>query len=230
MNGIGIEKLVEELKERLDNYNICIIDNPSYTEFETKLVDIENKDVDIIISTDTYIKSIYNKYVGLVGIVNIDAIAMSSNYNAFERAYNLLVNTSELLQYNKEGYFVIQTYNVEMPIIKDFVTGDYIGYLKKESSNRKLLKNEPFYFINRILVKAKYEEMFVEADLIKRLLKEMLREQVFIVGPSYNKSEMAAQIIIKHRFEDISKYYRKIYEQYQFSDIQVIFDKYPKYL
>ncbi len=230
MNGIGIEKLVEELKERLDNYNICVIDNPSYTEFETKLVEIENKVVDIIISTDTYIKSIYNKYVGLVGIINIDSIAMSSNYNAFERAYNLLVNTSELLQYNKEGYFLIQTYNTEMPIIKDFVTGDYIGYLKKEISNRKLLKNEPFYFINRILVKAKYEEMFVEADLIKRLLKEMLRDQVFIVGPSYNKTEMAAQIIIKHRFEDISKYYRKIYEQYQFSNVQVIFDKYPKYL
>ena len=97
-------------------------------------------------------------------------------------------------------------------------------------SRRKLLKNEPFYFINRILVKAKYEEMFVEADLIKRLLKDMLHEQVFIVGPSYNKTEMAAQIIIKHRFEDISKYYSKIYEQYQYSDIQVIFDKYPKYL
>ena len=32
-------------------------------------------------------QSIYNKYVGLVGIVNIDSIAMSSNYNAFERAY-----------------------------------------------------------------------------------------------------------------------------------------------
>ena len=155
---------------------------------------------------------------------------MSSNYNAFEKAYNLLVNTNELLQYNKEGYFIIQTYNIDTPIIHDFITGDYVNYLKKEINNRKLLKNEPFYFINRILVKAKYEEMFVEADLIKRLLKEMLHEQVFIVGPSYNKAEMAAQIIIKHRFSDISKYYNKIYEQYQYSDVQVIFDKYPKYL
>ena len=80
------------------------------------------------------------------------------------------------------------------------------------------------------MVKAKYDEMFVEADLIKRLLKELLNEQVFITGPTYNKTEMAAQLIVKHRFEDISKYYRKIYEQYQFSEIQVIFDKYPKYL
>ena len=230
LNGIGIEKLVDELNERLSDYNISVIDNPSYKEFCEKLFDIENRNADIIISTDTYIKSIYHKYVGLVCVINIDSISMSSNYNAFEKAYNLLVNTNELLQYNKEGYFVIQTYNVDTPIIKDFITGDYINYLKKEISNRKLLKNEPFYFINRILVKAKYEEMFVEADLIKRLLKDMLHEQVFIVGPSYNKTEMAAQIIIKHRFEDISKYYSKIYEQYQYSDIQVIFDKYPKYL
>lgn len=230
LNGIGIEKLTEELNERLPSYNISVIDNPSYKEFCDKLIDIENKDVDIIISTDTYIKSIYDKYIGLVGVINIDSISMSSNYNAFEKAYNLLVNTNELLQYNKDGYFVIQTYNIDTPIIQDFVTGDYINYLKKEISNRKLLKNEPFYFINRIFVKAKYEEMFVEADLIKRLLKEMLHEQVFIVGPTYNNKEMAAQIIVKHRFEDISKYYRKIYEQYQYSDIQVIFDKYPKYL
>lgn len=230
MNGIGIEKLEEELKERLDSFSIISIDNPSYKEFQEKLVDIENKEVDIIISTDTYAKSLYNRYVGLVAIVNIDSIAMSSNYNAFERAYNLMVNTYELLQYNPEGNFVVQTYNTDNPVIKDFVIGDYVGYIKKEINNRKILKNEPFYFINRILVKAKYEEMFVEADLIKRLLKELLHEQVFITGPSYNKTEMAAQLIIKHRFEDISRYYRKIYEQYQFSDIQVIFDKYPKYL
>ena len=132
--------------------------------------------------------------------------------------------------HNPEGNFVIQSYNIDTPIIRYFITGDYIGYIKEEISNRKLLKNEPFYFINRILVKAKYEEMFVEADLIKRLLKELLHEQVFITGPTYNKQEMAAQLIIKHRFEDISKYYTKIYEQYQFSEIQVIFDKYPKYL
>lgn len=230
MNGVGIEKLTEELSERLDNYKIISIDNPSYKEFQDKLLDIENKDVDIIISTDTFARSIYNKYVGLVAIVNIDTVAMSSNYNAFERAYNLLVNTSEILALNKDGVFVIQTYNTDNPVIHNFVTGDYVGYIKQEIQNRKLLKNEPFYFINRILVKAKYEEMFVEADLIKRLLKELLHEQVFITGPTYNKTEMAAQLIIKHRFEDISKYYKKIYEQYQFSEIQVIFDKYPKYL
>lgn len=230
LNGIGIEKLEEELKEKLDSFNIVSIDSPNYKEFQDKLLEIENKNVDVIISTDTYSKSIYNKYVGLVAIINIDTVAMSPNYDAFEKAYNLLVNTNELLQYNKEGYFVIQTYNVDLPIIKDFITGDYIGYIKKEISNRKILKNEPFYFINRIFVKAKYEEMFTEADLIKRLLKELLHEQVFISGPTYNKTEMAAQLIIKHRFEDISKHYQKIYEQYKFSDIEVIFDKYPKYL
>lgn len=230
LNGIGIEKLVEELNERLESFKVLTIDNPTFGEFQEKNYQIENNEVDIIISTDTYIRSIYNKNIGLVGIINIDAIAMSSNYNAFEKAYNLLVNTQELLEHNKDGLMVIQTYQVESSYLQNFITGDYISYLKQEINNRKILKNEPFYFINRILVKAKYDEMFVEADLIKRLLKELLNEQVFITGPTYNKTEMAAQLIVKHRFEDISKYYRKIYEQYQFSEIQVIFDKYPKYL
>lgn len=230
LNGIGIEKLVEELSERLEAFSIISIDNPTFSEFQDKLYQIENKEVDIIISTDTYIKSIYNKNIGLVGIINIDSIAMSSNYNAFEKAYNLLVNTQELLEHNEDGLMVIQTYKVESSYLHDYITGDYISYLKKEINNRKILKNEPFYFINRIFVKASYDEMFVEANLIKRLLKELLHEQVFIIGPTYNKTEMAAQLIIKHRFEDISSYYQKIYEQYQFSEIQVIFDKYPKYL
>lgn len=230
LNGVGIEKLVEELHERLESFKIICIDSPTYNELFDKFYQIENNEVDIIISTDTYIRSIYDKNIGLVGIINIDSIAMSSNYNAFEKAYNLLVNTKELLNYNNDGLMIIQTYKIESSYLQDFVTGDYVSYLKKEINNRKLLKNEPFYFINRIFVKASYNEMFVEADLIKRLLKELLHEQVFIIGPTYNKTEMAAQLIIKHRFEDISKYYQKIYDQYQFSKVQVIFDKYPKYL
>lgn len=231
LSGVGIEQIEEELKERLPNFHLTLIDNPDFTSFQEKLIEIEDQATDIIITTDTFARSIYNQNIGLVGVINIDSIAMSNNYNANERAYNLLVNTSALLENDRDGRMIIQTYHTENYILNDFITGDYKEYLKKEISNRKLLKNEPFYFINRILIKGGYQDIFTEADLIKKILKELLKEQIYIIGPSYNYSEMAAQLIIKHRLENISEYYQKIYSQYQNSNtIKVIFDKYPKYL
>ena len=94
----------------------------------------------------------------------------------------------------------------------------------------QILKNEPFYYINRILVKGKYEEIFQESYNIKQSLQSTYGSKVFIMGPTYNYQYSAAQLIIKHQMNDISEYYQKIYQNYQSSNVTVIFDKYPKYI
>lgn len=125
---------------------------------------------------------------------------------------------------------IIQTYNPEDDFLKDFLTTDYHGFLKNELSMRKILKNEPFYYINRIIVKGKYETIFKEANSIKKSLQDMLGSQVFVIGPTYNYQYQGVQIIIKHRLNDIGKFYKKIYEIYQTTSTTILVDRYPKYI
>ena len=57
---------------------------------------------------------------------------------------------------------VIQTYRPSNFLLETFLTNNYKEYIKKEIADRKTLKNTPFYEINRIFIKGKYEEIFKE--------------------------------------------------------------------
>ena len=92
------------------------------------------------------------------------------------------------------------------------------------------MKNTPFFDINRILVKGKYDEVFKEANRIKKLIQDLSKGSAFIIGPTYNKIYQSVQIIVKHQLNNIDEIYKKLYEHYQSSQLSVIIDKYPRYL
>lgn len=229
MEGSGMEQLVCDLKELLPNMKVVTIEQPDYEEFTNKMVDVEEKNVDIIIATDAYSRSVFDKNIGLVTIINLDEVSGTPSYLASERAYTMLVHASQKM-IDAGCKMVIQTYNPDNFVINAFVTGKYQDYIRKEINNRKELKNPPFYNINRILIKDRYEEMFKEADNVKKILQELLGFKAYIIGPTYNRTHQAAQLIVKHKLEDISSIYNKVYEKYQTSKTMVIFDKYPRYL
>lgn len=229
MEGSGMEQLVSDINELLPNFKTITIDNPNYDEFIDKMGEVEDNKVDVIIATDVYSRSIVDKNIELVVIINLDEVAGTASYLASERAYTMLIHASQKVL-NSDTKLLIQTYNPDNFVITSFITGKYQDYLKKEINNRKELRNPPFYYINRILVKAKYEEMFKEANIIKKLLQEMLGYKVYIIGPTYNHLHQAAQLIIKHQLNNIEDVYNKIYDKYQNSTIVVIIDRYPRYM
>lgn len=229
MNGSGMEKIVEDLNELLPEFRVVTIDQVNYQEFSEKMLKIEENEVDIIISTDVFSRSIVDKNIGLIAIVDFDEIAGTASYMANERAFNLLVHAKQKLV-NNNCKMLIQTYNPENPVLVNFITGQTKKYLKEELSNRKNLKNPPFYYINRIFVKGKYEDIFKEASCIKKVLQQLLGFKAYIIGPTYNKTHQAVQIIIKHQLKNIENVYNKIYEEFQTSSVLILFDKYPRYI
>lgn len=229
MEGSGMEQLVSDINELLPDFKTITVDNPNYDEFIDKMCDVEDNKIDVIIATDVYSRSIVDKNIGLVVIINLDEVAGTASYLASERAYTMLIHASQKVL-NSDTKLLIQTYDPNNFVITSFITGKYQEYLKKEINNRKELKNPPFYYINRILVKAKYEEMFKEANTIKKLLQEMLGYKAYIIGPTYNHLHQAAQLIIKHQLNNIEDIYNKIYDKYQNSTIVVIVDRYPRYM
>lgn len=230
LGGVGIEQVEEELKEYLPNLNIVTLLTSNYDTYYSIMNDYEEGTIDILITTDLLSRSIDTKNIGLVGIINLDATSKQADYSATERAYAMLVHGYNKLSNNEDSTMVIQTYNPEDQFLKDFISTDYRGFIKNEIVARKILKNEPFYYVNKIYVKGKYEEVFKAAQSVKQYLQDYYQNNVFILGPTYNYQQQAVQLIIKHKINDISTVYKKIYENYQSTTISIIVDKYPKYI
>lgn len=230
LGGIGIEQLVEDLQTILPEFKTnSLVDNTfeHFCEIET---DFEDGDIDILVTTELYSKSLIGKNIGLVAFINIDNTSKMADYDANFRAYKALCQVSEKLNDNPESLLIVQTYNPNDQYLKDFLGGDYHQFIKNEIAQRKILRNEPFYFVNRILVKGKYEDIFKVTQDIKQMLQTSFGNNVFVLGPSYNYQYGAAQIIIKHKNNNISEFYQQIYQKYQSTTTMIIIDKYPKYI
>ena len=230
LGGVGIEQVEEELKKELPSLNIVSYVSNNFDDFLNLQEDIYENNVDLLITTSLHAKSIVMENIGLVAIINIDSTLKAADYDATYRAYNLINSMGRIVEANNDSLLVVQTYNPNEQYLKDYLTGNYHDFIKNEVVIRKILKNEPFYFVNRIIVKGKYETIFKDAQAIKQMLSEQYGKEVFIMGPTYNYQFAAVQLIIKHKINNISDFYQIIYQKYQSTSTTILIDKYPKYL
>ena len=231
MGGTGIEQIDEKIREQIPSAKIAILSETNYQQYYSIMGEIEERNLDILITTPNYAKSIDSTILSLIGVLNLDTISRMASFDASEKAYQMLVQLRNRLSKDQTSRLIIQTYNSEKDdFLIDFLTSDYHSFVKNELQTRKVLRNEPYYYINRIIVKAKYEEMFKEANQVKIYLQQQLGNKVFVLGPTYNYQFQGVQIIVKHRINEISGVYKKIYEKYQSTSTTIIVDKYPKYI
>lgn len=230
MGGFGMEQVEEIIKLQFPNLKVRCLKESAYDEYYKTMLDIEEGNLHVLITTAMLSRDVDVENVGSITIINLDSVSRGLTVDANERAYAMLVQTRKHILNNSNARMLIQTYNPNDTFLIDFLTANYHIYLKNELSIRKLLKNEPFYFLNRIVVKGKYDIIFKEANAIKKSLQELLGSNIFVIGPTYNYQYQGVQIIIKHRIHDMSRYYKKIYEEYQTTSTTIIVDCYPKYM
>lgn len=227
--GLGAEKLKEVIETEIPNAKCIIIDEPKYSRFKEQVKMINDLEANVIISTDTYSRGLTNTNIGLVGIMSLDLVLKSPGYKANQKAYSMLYHAQKILEKdNINNKMIIQTYDKEHFVLKAFITNNYLEYFKQELTYRNILQAPPFFMVNRIVVKGKYEEIFKTAYDIMKYLKEKLGGNVIVIGPVYNYTEGGAQLIIKHQYIDINKVYQTIYDMYQETNLTVIIDCYPR--
>ena len=230
LGGVGIEQVEEELKKELPSLSIATLVTNNYEDFLLIQEDLLDSNIDILITTSLFARSIAIDNIGLIGVINIDSISKMADYDATYRAYSTLLYNKKILEEYPDSIQIIQTYNPNDSYINDYLTGNYHDYIKNEIVTRKILKNEPFYYVNRIIVKGKYETIFKEAQEIKQEITNQYNKEVFIMGPTYNYQYAGVQLIIKHKINNISDFYQILYQKYQTSTTTLLIDKYPKYL
>lgn len=228
--GIGIEQALEELNNIFTNYKIKSLINNDFNSFLDIQEDIYEDNIDILITTSLYASSLMINELGLIALLNVDSVLKASDYDATYRTYNLLSQMGRLCLDKENAKLLVQTYYPQEECLVKYLKGNYHDFIKSEIVIRKILKNEPFYFVNRLIVKGKYETIFKDAQNIKKMMNEHFYEDFYVLGPTYNYVYGGVQLIIKHKIKDISEFYQKIYQKYQSTTTTIIIDKYPKYL
>lgn len=222
--GFGMEKLEEYTKSLFDNAKIEVLKESSVDKLEDVIDRFNQNELDILITSDTFSRSVDIEKLSVVGIINLDVVLNTPSYDANHLAYSMLEHAKRLLN---KGSMIIQTYEPKSTVLKNFILNDYDEYFYEELKLRETLKVEPLYEVNRILVKGDFKEVFIIANNIKKTILN-INPNILVIGPSYNYKEKKVQLIVKHKDPNIKKVYMHIYTMFQKKDTMVIFDRYSK--
>lgn len=227
--GLGIEKLKKHLEETYPKIRIAVIDEPKYRSFKRIIEDIDKGNIDIVISTNVYSRGLSTTKITLVGIISLDLVLKVPGYKSNHLAYSMLNNLNKIInRENEPTKMIIQTYNPNHFVITNFIKNDYYSYYKEEIKRRYMLNASPFYDINRLLVKGKYEVIYKKAFEIRQTIQKL--KDTIVIGPTYNYTEKGAQLIIKTKNQEIDQIYKNIYQESEeiAKDYFIIIDKNPK--
>ena len=223
-DGFGMEKLEETVRSLFENKKIFVLQDSKEELLEEVIDNFNQNNLDILITSDTFSRSIDIENLSVVGIINLDVVLNTPSYNANHLAYSMLQHAKRLLN---KGTMVIQTSDVKNIVLKNFILNDYDEYFYEELKIRETLQVEPLYEVNRILIKGDFKEVFIIANNIKKTILN-INPHISVIGPSYNHKEKKVQLIVKHKDPNIKKIYMHIYEMFQKKDTMVIFDRYSK--
>lgn len=180
-NGIGTQKVVDEIKRLFPAARLLRMDNDTTSGKEGHfkiLKDFAEKKADILVGTQMVAKGHDFPAVTLVGILDADMSLYFSDYRSGERTYQLITQVAGRSgRADKKGKVVLQTYNPENEVLRFAINYDYVGFFEREKAVRKSTNFPPYSLVLRIMV---------EADDDKNAM-EGLKEVYFRVKEVYER-------------------------------------------
>ncbi len=186
--GFGTEQVEKELESLFPSTKIARMDLDTTRgkhAYEKIITAFERHEMDILVGTQMLTKGLDFRNVGLVGIMNADALLNFPDYRAHERCFQLLTQVSGRAgRTKKRGKVIIQTYNPYHQILKQVSTGEYDGMFKDQLYEREQFHYPPFVKIIKITFKHKeYNRLNEASDWFAAALRTTLGEG--ILGPEY---------------------------------------------
>ncbi len=141
----------------------------------------EQEKVPILIGTQMVAKGLDFPNVTLVGIVNADSLMAISEYNASERAFQLLTQVTGRAGRDpkKPGRCVLQTMNPSSSVIRTASEQDYDRFAELELDYRKTLEYPPFASIANVTVSGADDKGVYENALALREAAGKIAEETF---------------------------------------------------
>lgn len=161
LKGSGTEKVEDELQIFLPEARIARLDwdvASRKNAYHQVLSAFEARETDILVGTQMITKGLDFDHVGLVGVLNADALLHFPDFRASERAFQLLTQVAGRAgRRETPGKVIIQTSQPENRILQFVLQHDYDGFYAYETEERRQLHYPPYYRILRIVLRHKDE-------------------------------------------------------------------------
>lgn len=203
--GFGTEQIEEELALHFPDSVVARMDmdttrgKHAYTRI---ISDFEEQRIDILVGTQMVTKGLDFDHVGLVGILNADALLNYPDFRSFERAYQLMAQVSGRAgRKGRRGLVVIQTAEPTHFIIEQVVRNDYQGMYESELVQRKQYRYPPFIRMITITIKHRDRDKVDAAAAALAAALEPIPDKL-LLGPEYPlvqriRNKYNKQIILK---------------------------------
>lgn len=140
--GIGIEAVEEEIKQKFPNIKVFKIDSDS-TSTHKKIQDTMNKFYSapgsILLGTEMALLYLKDT-VANTAVISIDSFFSIPDFRINEKVMNILLKIRASTSRN----FLIQTRDIDQPILKYAIAGNLADFYREEIKERKTLLYPPF--------------------------------------------------------------------------------------
>ena len=172
--GTGTQKIEEAIAALWPERRILRIDRDSVRtkrQVEEAFSQIHEGKADIIVGTQMISKGHDFKHVGLVVILNSDALLVSPSIKAEERLFSSLLQVAGRAgRSGNEGRVLVQTRYPEHPLYAEFVAQDYEAFAKRALTERKEAMMPPF--IRQALLLAQGKSLEIALGFLDRAKKK----------------------------------------------------------
>jgi len=219
--GFGTEQISKELEILFPQVAIDRMDqdttNGKYG-YEKILAKFEQQETQILVGTQMISKGLDFENIGLVGVMNADALIHSPDYRAYERSFQLLLQVSGRAGRSAQrGKVLIQTYNPQHPVIQQVLQNDFKGMYQNQIEERQSFSYPPFVQMIKITLKhTNFNRTNEGAEWFANTLKEAFasKKGIEILGPEFPlisriRNEYMKDVLVKVKPSELSIHHTK---------------------
>ena len=187
IKGLGTERIEDEIQIYFPEANIgrMDLDTTKSRHAHGRIIsEFEDGRTQILVGTQMVTKGLDFDNVGLVGVINADAMLGYPDFRAAERTFQLLTQVAGRAgRKQKRGKVIIQTYQPTHPVLLDVLQNNYKSFFERELGERLEFQYPPYFRIIGVLLKHRDTSPLNEAA---RIFGDYLRQQLpnRVFGPA----------------------------------------------
>ena len=167
LKGFGTQKIEEDIKALFPKAGVARMDydtTRSKKSYDNIIGGFEQGKLDVLVGTQMVTKGLDFDRVSLVGILDADVMLNNPDFRSFERSFQMMAQVSGRAgRKSRRGTVVLQTGDVEHPVIKFVRENNYAGFYEQQIAEREQFKYPPFYRLIYLTIKHKNRNIVNQA-------------------------------------------------------------------
>ena len=206
LKSLGTKSLAAEVSRIFPDYKVARFDsdNSKQDSLSSRLNELEDGQIDILVGTQLLAKGLDLPKLGLVVITSADSLLQLPDFASSERLYQLIAQASGRVgRGHTDGLCIIQTYQPDHAAFIMLRGADWRGFYEAELVERRLHDYPPYTFMLKLSARRKTES---GADKAASTLADSLKKTkgVVVLGPApglkaKENNQYIRQIIVKSR-------------------------------